>query len=225
MPVTLSALLRLALRLALIAGIAIAVSYGLDWAMSSTDTVAEDIATGMMIGTIALFLIVYALLISVPFVPGIEIGIALLVLQGDVVAPYVFLATVAGLSLAFLAGHVLPDRWLAATLADLRLRRASRFVLRMGSLDRLERLKTLETSLPRWLAPLALRGRYLLLALLLNLPGNGLIGGGGGIALVAGLSGVFAPGWTLLTIALAVAPVPLAVWLWGGEMLSGWALG
>ena len=49
------------------------------------------------------------------------------------------------------------------------------------------------------------------------MPGSGLIGGGGGICLLAGLTGVFAPRATFLTLALAVAPVPLLVWMTGME--------
>ena len=58
-------------------------------------------------------------------------------------------------------------------------------------------------------------GRYPLLAALINVPGNAVVGGGGGIALTAGFSRLFRPGWTALTVALAVAPVPLIVWLTG----------
>jgi hypothetical protein len=58
---------------------------------------------------------------------------------------------------------------------------------------------------------LALRYRYLALALAVNTPGNSVIGGGGGIMMMVGLSGIFAPLPTLLTIAIAVSPIPLAV--------------
>ena len=43
----------------------------------------------------------------------------------------------------------------------------------------------------------------------LHIPGNALVGGGGGIALLAGLSGLFAPLPTILAFAVAVSPVPL----------------
>jgi hypothetical protein len=47
----------------------------------------------------------------------------------------------------------------------------------------------------------------------LNLPGNTLLGGGGGIALMAGLSGLYPMPAYLTTVAIAVAPVPLLVGL------------
>jgi hypothetical protein len=57
--------------------------------------------------------------------------------------------------------------------------------------------------------------RYVNLAVLINIPGNSVIGGGGGIAFVSGLSGTFRTSLAILTIALATAPVPLAIWLFG----------
>ena len=213
-------LLRTAVRLVVIAGAAFGLAMAMDWALGSASGIADDISTGMMIGAIAFFLVVYALLIAVPFVPGIEIGIALLVFRGEAVAPYVYLATLAGLCLAYWAGHSLPDRWLHRMFEDLRLTRACRLSERIAPMSRAERLGALNAALPKWARGVTGRGRYLLLAALLNIPGNGLIGGGGGLALLAGLSRVFHPGWTVLTIALAVAPIPLIVWIWGGAMLG-----
>ncbi|MDJ1007042.1 MAG: hypothetical protein QNJ13_04385 [Paracoccaceae bacterium] len=211
---------RLLLRLAIVVAAAMVLAWAMDWATGEADAVAEDISTGMMFGAIAFFLLIYACLIAVPFVPGIEIGVALLVMRGDTVAPYVYLATVLGLLLAYAAGQNLSYRSLHRLFADLRLHRACRLIERTETMDRTARLGELRAALPDWLAPLAVGGRYVMLALLLNLPGNGLIGGGGGIALAAGLTRVFAPAATVATIALAVLPVPLAVWLWGGAMLA-----
>jgi len=59
-----------------------------------------------------------------------------------------------------------------------------------------------------------------LLALLINLPGNSLIGGGGGILLVAGPSRLFSLPALVVTLILATAPVPLAVWLMGANILG-----
>ncbi|WP_375254371.1 hypothetical protein [Yoonia sp.] len=41
------------------------------------------------------------------------------------------------------------------------------------------------------------------------------IGGGGDIVIMAGLSGLFAPGPTFLAIMIAVSPVPAAIYLFG----------
>jgi hypothetical protein len=59
-----------------------------------------------------------------------------------------------------------------------------------------------------------------MLAVLVNMPGNAFIGGGGGIFFTAGLSRLFLPTQTVLTIVFAVAPVPLAVWAFGIDLGS-----
>jgi hypothetical protein len=48
---------------------------------------------------------------------------------------------------------------------------------------------------------------------LLNLPGNALLGGGGGIGLIIGMSRLIPFHKYLLLIAVAVAPVPLGLYL------------
>jgi hypothetical protein len=47
----------------------------------------------------------------------------------------------------------------------------------------------------------------------LNVPGNGLVGGGGGIAFMVGMSGLFSLNGYILTLLIAVAPVPLLFYL------------
>jgi hypothetical protein len=66
-----------------------------------------------------------------------------------------------------------------------------------------------------------LRFRYLALAVAFNIPGNYLVGGGGGIALMAGVSRLYSVPGFLFTIALSVAPVPLAVLFFGTDFLAG----
>ncbi|HXV11709.1 MAG TPA: hypothetical protein VD839_12995, partial [Burkholderiales bacterium] len=58
-----------------------------------------------------------------------------------------------------------------------------------------------------------LNHRYLLLALLLNLPGNVLIGGGGGIAMMAGMSRLYSFPSYLALISVAILPGPVLVML------------
>ena len=62
---------------------------------------------------------------------------------------------------------------------------------------------------------LVLRRRYVALAIAVNVPGNAIIGGGGGIMMMAGLSGIFAPVPTLIAILIGVSPVPLVVFFFG----------
>lgn len=207
---------RLLLRLGLILLVVYVLHLLIDWATAQAAALGS---MPLMLSLLALVLLTYAIVMAVPFAPAIEIGVSLLVLKGAAIAPFVFAATVLGLSLAFLAGRFVPHAWLHAILNDLRLVSASALLERIAPLDQEARLALLKDRLPRWLLPLAGRGRYLLVALLLNLPGNALIGGGGGIAFIAGLSRLYPTGATLLVMALAVLPVPLTVWLNGGDVL------
>jgi len=148
-------------------------------------------------------------------VPGAEIGIAMLTAFGASIAPLVYVATVISMMLDYAVGRLLPVGILQRLLALLQLRRAAALVGRAAALGPEERLALLLEGTPPRLLALALRHRYLALALSVNVPGNALVGGGGGIMLIAGLSRIFAPFPTFAVVAIAVSPVPLAVYLLG----------
>jgi len=212
-------LFRLGARILVIVIAVFAIHLMTNWAAEQAEAEAAG-SDGLMLGVLSALLLAYAILIAIPFMPGIEIGISLLFLKGASIAPLVYAATVLGLALALLAGRFMPYAWLHGFLADLRLRRASKLVERLAPMSREERLEHLAKRAPRWLRPLVRTGRYLLLAVLLNVPGNSVIGGGGGIAFIAGFSRLFRPGVAILVIALAVLPVPLTVWIAGTENLN-----
>lgn len=170
--------------------------------------------------TIIVSATLYALLLSVPFVPGAEIGVGLLVMLGPPIALLVYLCTVIGLSLSFVIGRLIPLSVLVRFTRDARLERTSDLLKTIGPLKKKERLSYLAQKAPKRLVPLLLRYRYLALAIALNIPGNYLIGGGGGIALFAGISRLYSVPGFLITIVLSVAPVPLAVLLFGKDFLS-----
>jgi len=158
---------------------------------------------------------VFVLASAVPFVPGAEIGLALMMVLGARIVPLVYLGMVLALVLAFAVGRLIPARLTAACFGFLGLERARHLVLRIAPLDVEARVETLIARAPRHVVPFLLRHRYIALALALNLPGNTLIGGGGGIALVAGMSGIYPPGAYLATVALAVAPIPICFLAFG----------
>lgn len=218
-----SAALRTALRIAAVLVIAYVLHLILTWALSNTENLHDE-RSGLRIGLLVLMLIVYSLLLAIPFVPGVEIGLALFAMEGPWIAPFVYSATVCGLILAFIAGKHLAYRHLHRVFADLGFSRACQLLETLDPMTEAERLQLLRARLPRRLAGLSFGWRYLLLAALLNIPGNAVLGGGGGIAMAAGLSGIYGKRLTLLTIVLAVAPVPLAVWLFGAQM-ARWLLG
>ncbi|MBO6882218.1 MAG: hypothetical protein JJ869_01405 [Marivita sp.] len=160
----------------------------------------------LMLGSLA-----YIGLLAMPFVPGAEIGLAMLTIFGAAIAPLVYAATV----LAYLLGRVLPGTTLVWILSLFRMRKAADLIGRAAALPPTDRLTLLLDGSPPMTVSLAVRHRYIALALLVNTPGNAVIGGGGGIMMMAGMSGIFAPVQTFIAIAIAVSPVPIAIMVLG----------
>lgn len=210
----------MALRLMLLFGFVALVVWAVDWTMLRIETMQGPGQSTVMIGLITLLLLVYAGLMATPFVPGIEIGLSLMVLRGADIAPLVYLATVLGLAIAFTVGRYLPYSAIRRLFVDLRLNRACDLIDRLQPLSTEQRRSLLQSLLPEKLGFLFVRGRYVMLAVLLNIPGNGLLGGGGGICLIAGLSRLFSGRGALIAIMVAVAPVPFMVWLNLGQALQ-----
>lgn len=155
--------------------------------------------------------LVYIVFLAIPFVPGAEIGLAMLLVFGPRLAFLVYASTVVALTLAYLVGRSLPVEFAARAFGLVGLAKARDFVDRLAPLSPGERMDLLVRDSPARLVPYLVRHRYVALAVLLNLPGNFLLGGGGGIALLAGMTGLFPIPRYLLTVAVAVAPVPLIV--------------
>lgn len=159
--------------------------------------------------------LLYLMLMATPFMPGIEVGLALMLMLGGKGAILVYVCTVLALSISFAAGRMLPPRMLWRVLDWFHLHRAAELVRRLEPLDPRSRLRLLEDKSPSRIAPFLLRHRYLAIAALLNLPGNALIGGGGGIGLIVGMSRLIPFHGFIVLVACAVAPVPALFWLRG----------
>lgn len=144
----------------------------------------------------------YAGLLAMPFVPGLELGLLIMVLFGAPGAIVAHLATVAGLLMSFAVG----DRMAAGSSTKDAVGRFMAWTQTNGS-----RGEGDQRPLHLRLAG-ALKGyRHLALAVLLNTPGNAVLGGGGGIAFLCGASREFRWPSFVLTAALATAPLPLLV--------------
>ncbi len=156
--------------------------------------------------------IIYILLLSLPFVPGVELGVLLMCAFGKEGIVFVYLSTVAGLCLAFLIGRLVPKSWVRVGLEKIGL---SRFDLNQfdGIENIADQLHTGHKFFPGRLWSFLVKYRYLAIAVLINLPGNYILGGGGGISLACGTSQSVSWKWFLLTIVLAVSPVPLLAYL------------
>jgi len=158
-------------------------------------------------------LCVFVLAAAIPFVPGAEIGFALLVLFGGQAAFVVYAGMVSALVLSFVVAKCVPVGRLARVLRWLQLERLATLVLEMDTQASDERSARVAQYLPAPIARVALSNRYLMLALLINLPGNSVLGGGGGLAFMASLSGLYRFWPYVLTVACAVSPIPLFFFL------------
>ncbi len=179
------------------------------------DRVVEAEAGPIAMGMIVTGFFLYVLFSAIPFVPGAEIGFGLLMVMGASGALLVYSGMVLALCLAFLVGRFVPVRWVARGLGAVGLTRARDLVLQSRELSLAERAHFIQDHAPARIVPFLLRHRYVALALLLNFPGNFILGGGGGLAFAAGASRLF-NGWIFLAMTLiAVAPIPLAFFLFG----------
>ncbi len=154
--------------------------------------------------------LVYAICLAVPYVPGVELGLMIMLIFGRTGILMAWIGTVIGLTLAFSIGV-----WFRTHFRDsdyLRRWRSRAKDFRVESNQQLQ-----QTNVGAWLATKIAKFKsaspYLLLGALFNLPGNWLIGGGGGIALVGGLSGKLRWLPYVLTVMIATAGVPILVWL------------
>jgi hypothetical protein len=158
---------------------------------------------------IVLLVLVYGVVLAMPFLPSVELGLLIMAVFGPVGALAAYAATLGGLMLAYAVGQALPERVIVGLLA-----RVGISLPRDGIASAMEGMvaaSRLTRSAPRRLTAILLDHRYLTLAVCLNFPGNAALGGGGGLALLCGLSRQF--GWRsfLLTVAIATSPVPILV--------------
>lgn len=159
--------------------------------------------------------VVYVLLMAIPFMPGIEVGMAVMMLLGYKSSLLIYLCTLLALSISYVTGRFFPLHLVHRLLEWLYLEKASALVRELEPLNPQERLDLLNKRAPAKFAPFLLNHRYLTILLVLNLPGNALIGGGGGIGLVAGMSRIVPFYKYLFVVAVAVLPVPLLIYFRG----------
>ena len=203
------------LKLMVLLVIIVALNVGGTWLSHLIDFQLFPRHEPMLHAIVLVAVILYIVLMATPFMPGIEIGLALMMLLGNKGAILVYLCTLAALSVSFAIGRKIPSRFIDLLLNWLHLYKASALVRQLESLNQQERLEFLSEKAPSRIAPFLLRHRYLAIAVVVNLPGNALIGGGGGIGLVAGMSKIIPFHGYLMVLAIAIAPVPLWFFLQG----------
>jgi len=200
---------------AIVAGI-VALNFAGGWLASQLKLQIWPQHCDMIEWVIIAVVITYVLAMAVPFVPGIEIGLGLMLLLGPGGIALVYLCTQLALALSFLIGRLVPMRFIARVFGWLHLERARRLVKELETTAPEHRIQTLMARSPRrWIA-LLLRHRYLALAVILNLPGNAVIGGAGGIGMIAGMSRAYPFSRFVMLMALSTLPVPVFLILTGG---------
>jgi hypothetical protein len=158
-------------------------------------------------------MILYILLMATPFLPGIEIGLALMITLGPKGVLLIYICTLIALTISFGLGRLFPTYLLASLLRWLHLTRAETLLKSFDAIPPEKRLEFLAEQASTKTIPALLKRRYLMLALLLNLPGNALIGGGGGIAMMAGMCRLYSFPRYLLLISVAILPGAILVML------------
>ena len=215
MSVNLRLLLGIAWKITFLIGLLIGAKYLGDWVLGQLTPYLTPSTEPALHRLIMTAISVYILLMMLPFVPGVEIGLGMMVTFGPNIAPLVYGATVLSLSLAFLIGRLVPQETIINAFEIVRLKRAASLLKNLQPLSTEERLEFILQNSSSRIMPYIIKYRFLALMIALNLPGNAVAGGGGGICLIAGFCRLFPfPGF-LLAVILAVAPVPLAIFLTG----------
>ena len=200
---------KLAVKIGIVLALLVALHFAGSWMVERIESHLSPLHRGY--GDIVLLVVtgIYILLMTVPFVPGIELGLALLMILPMKGIAVVYFSTLAALCLSFLIGRLVPARAIMGLLDWLHLRRARDLMARLEPLAPGERLNLLVEIAPARAIPFLLRHPYIAMAVAFNIPGNYLIGGGGGIGMMAGLSGLFRfPAYALM-VGVAVSPIPL----------------
>lgn len=165
----------------------------------------------------------YILLMAIPFVPGVEVGLALMMILGPKIVPLVFVCTLTSLCLAYLVGRLVPESSIAQFLREVRLVRAANFLAGFEGLTPEQRIARLTERTPKKWLPWLVRHRYVTLLVAINLPGNMVLGGGGGLAMLAGMSRLFSPLAFVLLVAVAISPIPILLLLFG-DAIASWPI-
>lgn len=204
-------------KLALFISVLIGANYTGNWVMEQLSGHLTPSTEPTLHRLIMTATAVYILLMMLPFVPGAEVGFGMMATLGPKIVPLVYASTVLALSLSFLIGRMVPEEKVIATFEAVRLKRAARLLRNLHDLEVEERLGFILSQTSSRFVPFLLRYRFIALMIALNIPGNAVIGGGGGISLVAGFSRLFPFHYFLIAVVIAVAPIPLFLFVLGSS--------
>ena len=162
--------------------------------------------TQMLIGCLIL---AYAVCMMLPFMPAIELGLLLLAMLDIQGVVWLYLVTVLALTASYGMGRLIPVSMLKKLFQYLHFQRASDLLCSAGECGEKEQINRFIEQAPKRLIPFLLRHRYCVFAVAINTPGNMIIGGAGGIAMMSGFSRIYGFGRFVLTVLIAVSPLPI----------------
>jgi len=157
--------------------------------------------------------ILYIGLMATPFLPGIEMGLVLMIMLGPKGVLVTYICTLVALTISFGVGRLIPTHLLVSLLQWLHLTRAGALLRSFNAIPPEKRLAYLAERASKRILPALIKRRHLILALSLNLPGNLMIGGGGGIAMMAGMSRLYSFPAYFFLISVAILPGPALIML------------
>lgn len=196
-------------KILLIIGVVFLLNYGSIWLFNKINFQLwphnEPLTTYVLLASFG----TYVLWMALPFMPGIEVGLALMIMLGPKGIVLVYIGTILSLSLSFMIGRLIPHSSIVKLLGWLHLHKAKNLVVQLHPLPPEQKLNFLLTAAPLKIIPLVLKNRYLAIAIVFNIPGNTLIGGGGGIGLIAGMSRLYSFPKYILSVSIAIMPLPL----------------
>lgn len=204
--------LKPVLVVVVLVGIALALFLGGHAAFDWVKEVAEKARTPV---TLTVMAIAYTILLAIPGLPGLEVGLVMMAVFGEIGIVAVWLCTVVGLNLTFLVGRRIPrdklERWLKPRPApgQQSLVSSAGAAATTDTFSMVLDRNKFGRKILQWTGPPGGWRRYLVVAFLLNMPGNFIIGGGGGIALFCGTSDDIKWRSFLWTTILAAMPIPL----------------
>lgn len=165
----------------------------------------EPLIHRIVMSALAIFVVTAA----IPFVPGAEIGFGLLLLFGGQASLLVYTGMVGALLLSYSVARLVPLSALSSFAEWLGLKKIAALCDQLAQTPADARADFISGQLSGRFSSAVMRNRYLLLIVLLNMPGNSVLGGGGGIAFLAGVSGLYSFWAFLVSVLIAVAPFPL----------------
>jgi len=160
---------------------------------------------------IGALVLIYAICMILPFMPAIELGLILLAMLDIHGILMLYLVTVFSLSISYTIGSLVPGQVLKRLFQFLHFYKAADLLCARSECNEKQQINRFLEHAPKRLIPFLLRHRYFVFGVAVNTPGNMLLGGAGGIAMMSGVSRLFNFRTFVLAVMISVLPLPVIV--------------